>query len=288
MNTGNLHFAIVLFALVSCAGCVNGGHVMVIGGTEESVSEFSSGGGVETLGDGPSAVRICGKDVSSNVGAETIMARDSSVKVGGNVVTISASRQGTSFGASSVKVDGRTITAPVAPLDSGMSGSSLVVIATNPEDRVIRDGGLDIRTGVSIAVIPPPDAGTAEHRAVKRKSYVEVVRQLEKRGFRLAAKDFSSVRRPGDIGSFENNVMSSGYDVGYNMALAEHSVEAPAAELILEVLDCHTDMVSGKHTVVVRVRKPLKYGDMMRSRSFRSRIPDTDVARAVASLFAEK
>lgn len=288
MSMGNYHFVFALFTLALCGGCVTGGHVVVTGGTGDSVSEFTSGGGVETLSGGPSSVRIGGENVSSNVGVETITAKDSSVNVGGNVVTVPASRQRTSFGSSSVKVDGRAITAPAEPFDGGMSGSSRVVIAADPADRVIHEGGLDMRAGASIAVVPPSDSGTAEHRVVKRKAYVEVVRQVEKRGFRLAAKDLSSVRRPGDMGSFEKNVMASGYDVGYNMALAEHSVKAPAAELILEVLDCHTDMVSGKHTVVVRVRKPLAYGNMMKSRSFRSRIPDTDIVCAVASLFTEK
>ena len=86
----------------------------------------------------------------------------------------------------------------------------------------------------------------------------------------------------------EGYIMANGYDTGYNMALAESAAEAPSAELVIEVLDCQMDMVSGRSKVVVRMRSPLEYGGEMKSRSFRSKVPDKNICRAVSSLFAEK
>ena len=287
MNMMNFHYASAFFAIAFCAGCINGGHVVVTGGEKEDLEEFDPHGGIETPVGGSSVVLIGSEDISSNVGVEALSSRDSVVKVGNRAVTASKPDEGLSSAKSSVKMEGKTICAPDANVDNHAFGASQVVIGADPSERAIRGGGLELSPGMAVAVVPPSDTGVAECRDAKRRVYVEVMRQLEKRGCRLASKDLSSARRPSSIDRLEKCILSSGYDIGYNMALAEDAVAAPAAELILEVLDCHIDMVSGKYTVVVRTRKPVGYNGAMKSRSFRSRIPSTDLACAVASLFAE-
>ena len=277
-----------ILVMAVCSGCVNGGHVVVTGGTEESLRGFVSGGGVETIRVGGSSVRIGGRDVSSNVGADTVVVRGSSVKVGGSVAAVPQDLPGVSSGSSSVKVGGATITSPVETAVERISGTSRVVIADDSAEKDIRGGGLEVRPGVTVAVVPPSDIGTDEYRTAKKKAYIEILRQLKSRGCRLAARDVSSARFPGDIDRLEECVMANGYDIGYSMALAENAVEASHAELVVEVLDCQIDMVSDKCKVVVRVRKPMAYDDVIKSRSFRSKVPNKNISRAVASLFAEK
>ena len=288
MKVLNSLFVLPVLAMTVCTGCVNGGHVVVTGGTEESLRGFVSGGGVETIRAGGSSVRIGGRDVSSNVGADTVVVRGSSVKVGGSVAAVPQDLPGVSSGSSSVKVSGATITSPVETAVERVSGTSRVVIDDDSAEKAIHGGGLEVRPGMSVAVVPPPDAGTDEYRAAKKKAYIAVLRQLKERGCRLSAKDMSSARFPGDIDRLEECVMVNGYDIGYSMALAENAVEASHAELVVEVLDCQIDMVSDKCKVVVRVRKPMAYDDVIKSRSFRSKVPNKNISRAVSSLFAEK
>ena len=288
MKVLNSLFVLPVLAMTVCTGCVNGGHVVVTGGTEESLRGFVSGGGVEAIRAGGSSVRIGGRDVSSNVGADTVVVRGSSVKVGGSVAAVPQDLPGVSSGSSSVKVSGATITSPVETAVERISGTSRVVIADDSAEKDIRGGGLEVRPGMAVAVVPPPDAGTDEYRSAKKKAYIEILRQLKGRGCRLAARDMSSARFPVDMDKLEGYIMANGYDTGYNMALAESAAEAPSAELVIEVLDCQMDMVSGRSKVVVRMRSPLEYGGEMKSRSFRSKVPDKNICRAVSSLFAEK
>ena len=182
----------------------------------------------------------------------------------------------------------RIVTVLVEAAVERISGTSRVVIADDSAEKDIRGGGLEVRPGMAVAVVPPPDAGTDEYRSAKKKAYIEILRQLKGRGCRLAARDMSSARFPVDMDKLEGYIMANGYDTGYNMALAESAAEAPSAELVIEVLDCQMDMVSGRSKVVVRMRSPLEYGGEMKSRSFRSKVPDKNICRAVSSLFAEK
>ena len=288
MKALNFLFVPPVLVMAVCFGCVNGGHVSVTGDSEESLSGFVSGGGVETISASGSSVRIGGQDVSSNVGVDTVVVRGSSVKVDGSVASVPQDLPGVSSGSSSVKVGGATITSPVETAVERISGTSRVVIADDAAEKDIRSGGLEVCPGMTVAVVPPPDTGTDEYRAAKKKAYIAVLRQLKKRGCRLSAKDISSARFPGNIDRLEECVMANGYDIGYSMALAENAVEAPHAELVVDVLDCQIDMVSDKCKGVVRMRSPLEYGGEMKSRSFRSKVPDKNICRAVASLFAEK
>ena len=281
-------FVSLVLVLVICSGCVNGGHVIVTGGTEKSLDDFISGGGVETVRAGGSSVRIGGQDMSSNVGVDAVVSGGSFVKDGDCVVPVPQDSPGVLSGPSSVKVGGTTIVPTVEPAVERVSGPSRVVIDDDPSEKAIHGGGLEVRPGMSVAVVPPPDAGTDEYRTAKKKAYIEILRQLKSRGCRLAARDMSSARFPVDMDKLEGYIMANGYDTGYNMALAESAAEAPSAELVIEVLDCQMDMVSGRSKVVVRMRSPLEYGGEMKSRSFRSKKPDKDICRAVASLFAEK
>ncbi len=277
-----------ILVMAVCSGCVNGGHVIVTGDSEESLAGFVSGGGVETIRASGSSVLIGGQDMSSNVGVDTVVPGGSTVKVGGRAVPVPQDAPGVPSGPSSVKVGGTMIVPAVVPVVERVSGTSRVVIDDDSAEKAIHGGGLEVCPGMSVAVVPPPDAGTDEYRTAKKKAYIEILRQLKSRGCRLAARDVSSARFPGDIDRLEECVMANGYDIGYSMALAENAVEASHAELVVEVLDCQIDMVSDKCKVVVRVRAPLEYGERMQARSFRSKEPDVDMSRAVSSLFAEK
>lgn len=281
-------FVSLVLVLVVCSGCVNGGHVIVTGGTEESLDDFIPGGGVETVRAGGSSVRIGGRDMSSNVGVDAVVSGGSFVKDGDRVVPVPQDSPGVPSGPSSVKAGGTTIVSPVDVAVERVSGTSRVVIGDDPAEKAIHGGGLEVRPGMAVAVVPPPDAGTDEYRAAKKKAYVEIIQQLKSRGCRLAARDMSSARFPVDMDKLEGYIMANGYDTGYNMALAESAAEAPSAELVIEVLDCQMDMASGRNKVVARMRAPLEYGERMQARSFRSKEPDVDMSRAVSSLFAEK
>lgn len=158
----------------------------------------------------------------------------------------------------------------------------------------ISDGGIvGLTNGLAVAVVPASDEGARDIREARQRAYVELMRQLERRGCRLAARDVSSRRRPADLDRLEMLVLVNGYDIGYALALAENAVEAPQAELVVDVFDCLIGPTSGKYTVVVRVRKPMrsKPGDNppeSSGRFYRSKTPDVDMSRAVSSLFAEK
>ena len=176
--------------------------------------------------------------------------------------------------------------AVVLALCTGCVRKSIVNMRDGTDMEIeIADGGIDgLTNGTAVAVIPAPDYGSRETMDAKRRVYVELMRQLETRGCRLAARNPSDKMRPKDLDRLEKLVLENGIDTGYALAMAENAVEAPPPELIAEVVDCLVCMTSRKYIVVVRVRKPSQSG----GRSFRSKTPDTDMKRAVSSLFSDK
>ena len=289
MNTANTRMVLVCGALAVllhfASGCVGESVVTVTGGGEDELEGFTAGGTVENISGG-TGVTLGGADISRMAGG------DISVKGGTGVrsqdqrlIDSPIVKPNVESGTSRVKTAEGTV---YSTETSRVVGSTGVTIAENPAEREIKDGGIDVSGIKTVAVVPPLDDGDEEMRLVRKHVYVALMRQLEKRGCVLSAQDSSQLRRPADLDGLLKNVVASGYDIGYKISLAEKSVVAPPPDYVMEVLSCRVDMVSSKKTVVVRMRRPVKYDEGLEAEYYRSRSPSVNVDEAVASLFRAK
>ena len=289
MNTANARVILACGALAVLlhftSGCVGESAVTVTGGGEDELKGFTAGGTVENIS-GSTGVTLGGTDISHMAGG------DISVKGGTGMrsqdkqlLDLPVVKPNVESGVSRVKPAAGTV---YGTETSRLEGSTGVTIAEDPAGREIKDGGIDVSEIKAVAVVPPLDVGEEEMRLVGKHVYVALMRQLEKRGCVLSAQDISLLRRPSDLDGLLKNVIASGYDIGYKISLAEKSVATPPPDCVMEVIGCHVDMASRKKTVIVRMRRPVKYDEGLAARYYRSRIPSVDVDEAVASLFCEE
>jgi len=278
---------VAMASFAFAAGCVGESVVTVAGGDEAELEDFGVGGTVEAVS-GKTGVTSGGADISDKAGVVESVAGGTGVTSGGGLLSMPSKEAKLESGASYVKVEGHTVSETRV---SRVEGETGVEIKEDPAEKAILYGGIDcLSADVAVAVLPPPlETGDDEMRLTIKKIYVELMRCLERRGCRLAACERTASRRPADLGRLLDSIVANGYDIGYKIALAEKSVEAPRAEFVVEVLGCRIDMVSGKITAVVRVRGPSSFdGSPLAARVYRSRVPDKDASVAVESLFADK
>ena len=270
------------------AGCVSGdgSGVTVVGEGMEGTDAFSRKGILDAAS-GDSGVSMGGRNISNRADPGESISDTSSVKIGDDVTERPQVQEHVTASDSFVNAGSGARFAGSEKLHVDSGNSHVTVMREE-----LKKSGHVARRAVaspgkcSICVYPPRMDGDVEIAQVRMMAYVEFLRLLDNRGYKIAARDGAAALRPENFEGLLRHLMIEGLDIGYKLSLLDKAVPAGPADLVVEILDVDADTARSEYRVVVRIRSPYNgCGQACAgSRSFQS-ISRESVKRAAEELF---